>query len=163
STLSRSTNALTLVTARSGLSSSSATSTSTSRPPSFPSRFLTARLKPLRSCWPSTAGGPAEVAMTPVFSFSRPGARALPDMARAPCLHVRPLPGLSSASTDQPIFAGPKSKASLGAELVSWKEACARGQLRVAPREFGNYAAFGKWRNRQGRRVHASDDRRHYQ
>src|SRR6516225_8819747 len=74
STLSRSTNALTLVTARSGLSSSSATITSTSRPPSLPSSVLTARLKPLRSCWPSTAGGPDKVAMMPILSFSCAGA-----------------------------------------------------------------------------------------
>jgi hypothetical protein len=44
--------------------------TSTSRPPSLPSSVLTARLNPLRSCCPSTAGGPDKVAMMPTLSFS---------------------------------------------------------------------------------------------
>src|SRR3972149_2377047 len=70
STLSRSISALTLVTAMSGLSSSSCTMISTSRPPSLPPRSFTASWKPLRSCWPSTAGGPESVGRTPVLSLS---------------------------------------------------------------------------------------------
>src|SRR5262249_44573978 len=70
STLSRSTNALTLDTATSGLSSSSCTITSTSRPPSLLPRLLTASWKPLRSWPPSTAGGPLSVVITPTLSLS---------------------------------------------------------------------------------------------
>src|SRR5260370_39980379 len=58
STLSRSSRPLALVTAPSGLSSSSATTTSTSLPPILPPRSLTARAKPSRTCAPRAAAGP---------------------------------------------------------------------------------------------------------
>src|SRR6202035_32748 len=41
-----------------------------SRPPSLPPNCLIPRLRPLRCCWPMTAGGPDKVEMSPILSLS---------------------------------------------------------------------------------------------
>src|SRR5262249_21671296 len=66
--LPRSINVLALPTATSGFSSSSWMITVVGRPPSLPPACLTPRLKPSRSCPPSTACGPDSTAITPILS-----------------------------------------------------------------------------------------------
>src|SRR5258707_5195089 len=70
STFSRSSRPLALVTAPSGLSSSSTTTTSTSLPAILPPRSLIPSCRPSRDCWPSTAAGQDEVVITPILIFS---------------------------------------------------------------------------------------------
>src|SRR5213593_2881247 len=86
STFSRSSRPLALVTAPSGLSSSSTTTTSTSLPAILPPRSLIPSCRPSRDCWPSTAAGPDKVVITPIliFSCAAAGAVAIPSKTASP-------------------------------------------------------------------------------